>query len=64
MGLSELQEERRRYDPVIAGKIDEFISKLQQYSEGKVLPFTFEVFDPSGNSFIQNIYAPKIDENL
>ena len=64
MGLSELQEERRRFDPVTAGKLDEFIAKLQKYSEGSVLPFTFEVYDPSGNSFIQNPNAPAVDENL
>jgi len=63
-GISALQEERRRFDPVIAAKLDEFILKLADYQAGKVLPFTFELIDPSGNSFIQNIYAPKIDENL
>lgn len=31
IGLSELQEERRRFDPVIAAKIDEFLAKLQAY---------------------------------
>jgi zinc finger protein len=63
-GLSDLQEERRRYDPAIAAKIDEFVAKLVQYQEGKVLPFTFELIDPSGNSFIQNPFAPKADPNL
>ena len=63
-GISALQEERRRFDPAIAAKLDEFIAKLTQYQEGKVLPFTFEVIDPSGNSFIQNPNAPQIDENL
>jgi zinc finger protein len=29
-----------------------------------VLPFTFELYDPSGNSFIENPMAPKIDENI
>lgn len=29
-----------------------------------MLPFTFELIDPSGNSFIQNPYAPKPDANL
>jgi len=28
------------------------------------MPFTFEVIDPSGNSFIQNPNAPKVDPNL
>ena len=30
-GLAELQEERRRYDPQIAAKLDEFIANLRQY---------------------------------
>jgi len=64
MGLSELQEERRRFDPAIAAKLDEFITKLQSYQDGKVLPFTFEIYDPSGNSHIQNMMAPKVDPNL
>jgi len=63
-GISELQEERRRYNPEIARQLDEFLAKLTQYREGKVLPFTFEVIDPSGNSFIQNPYAPKPDAYL
>ena len=29
--------------------------------EGRDFPFTFEVIDPSGNSFIQNPNAPKPD---
>ena len=64
MGITELEEERRRYNPIVAAKLDEFLAKLQEYQDGKVLPFTFEVYDPSGNSFIQNPFAPKIDENL
>lgn len=60
-GLSELQEERRKYDPATADKIDEFIAKLRKYQNGEVLPFTFIVDDPSGNSFIQNPNAPNKD---
>lgn len=52
MGISDLQEERRRYNPEIAAKLDEFLEKLKQYQDAKVLPFTFIVTDPSGNSFI------------
>ena len=51
-GISELQEERRKFDPITAAKIDEFIAKMTQYMNGEVFPFTFEVYDPSGNSFI------------
>ena len=63
-GISALQEQRRTYDPSTAAKIDEFLKKLTDMQEGKTLPFTFEVSDPSGNSFIQNPNAPNPDENL
>jgi zinc finger protein len=63
-GISDLQEQRRKFDPVTAAKIDEFIAKLNSYMNGEVFPFTFEVVDPSGNSFIQNPNAPNADENL
>ena len=51
-GISELQEERRKYNPEIAAQIDEFIEKLKALREGRNFPFNFEVFDPSGNSFV------------
>lgn len=60
-GLSELQEERRKYDPVTAQKIDEYIDNLKEYRDFKKLPFTFIVEDPSGNSFVQNPSAPTRD---
>lgn len=31
---------------------------------GHFLPWTFEVVDPSGNSFVQNPNEPAIDPNL
>ena len=64
MGISELQEERRRYNPQIAAQIDDFLAKAKEYADGKVLPFTFVLIDPSGNSFVQNPDAPKLDPNL
>lgn len=63
-GISDLQEQRRKFDPVTAAKIDEFIATLTKYMNGEVLPFTFEVTDPSGNSFIQNPNAPAADPCL
>lgn len=60
-GLQDLQEERRKYDPATAGKIDEFIQKIVEYQEGRRFPFTFILEDPSGNSFIQNPNAPNKD---
>ena len=60
-GVSELQEERRKYSPEVAAQIDEFIEKLKALREGRNFPFTFEVEDPSGNSFVQNPNAPNVD---
>lgn len=51
-GISELQEERRKFNPQVAQQIDEFIEKLKALREGRNFPFNFEVIDPSGNSFI------------
>ena len=47
-----MQPERRKFDPATAAKIDEFLAKLETYKNGEVLPFTFEINDPSGNSFV------------
>ena len=60
-GVSELQEERRKYSPEVAAQIDEFIERLKALREGRNFPFTFEVEDPSGNSFVQNPNAPNVD---
>jgi hypothetical protein len=45
----------------VAAQIDEFIEKIAAYREGRVFPFTFELVDPSGNSFVQNPNAPNVD---
>lgn len=63
-GLDALQDERRRVDPMQALKIGQFIMKLREYKDGDVLPFTFELIDPSGNSFVQNPFVPKEDPFL
>ncbi len=34
---------------------------MKEMREGRNLPFTFEVNDPSGNSFVQNPNAPNPD---
>ncbi len=60
-GIEELQEERRKFNPQVAAQIDEFIAKMKEMREGRNLPFTFEVNDPSGNSFVQNPNAPNPD---
>lgn len=60
-GLSDLQEDRRKFDPVTAAKIDEFIQKIQEFIDGRRFPFTFIMEDPSGNSFVHNPNAPNKD---
>lgn len=60
------QIERRRSNPEYADQIKDFIRKLNKYIvlEDDILPFTFRLCDPSGNSFIQNPKAPQADPNL
>lgn len=53
--LSYLQPERRVSDPVTAQKIDEFLERLNRLKQGE--PFTFELDDPSGNSYIAHDIA-------
>ena len=60
-GISELQDERRKYSPQVAEQIDVFIGKMTNMREGRDFPFTLELTDPSGNSFIQNPNAPNPD---
>ncbi len=63
-GLSDLQEDRRKYDPQTAAKIDDFIQKIQEFVDGRRYPFTVIMEDPSGNSFIQNPNAPNKDNYM
>ena len=60
-GLEEGQADRKDADPESYAKIAEFIAKTRQYATGGKLPFTILLDDPSGNSFIQNPYAPNTD---
>jgi zinc finger protein len=60
------QPSRREQNPDYAEQIDQFLEKLDDYIECEedILPFTFRLCDPSGNSFIQNPNAPLPDPNL
>lgn len=62
-GLDQQQPVRRIMDPDTAAKIDDVMHKLSDYKEGKN-PFTLILEDISGNSYIENPYAPKPDPNL
>ena len=59
-GLEQDQPVRRHMDPEGAEQIDKFVSKIQDVLQlGQ--PFTLEIDDPSGNSFIENPNAPDPD---
>jgi len=59
-GLEQDQPVRRHLDPEGAEQIDKFVSKIQDVLQlGQ--PFTLEIDDPSGNSFIENPNAPDPD---
>jgi len=59
-GLAQQQTVRRIIDPETASKIDEFISKLEACQRCE-RDFTFIVEDITGNSFIENRFAPAED---
>lgn len=59
------QEERRKLFPEDAEKIQAYIQKLKEViEEGKHLPITVLVDDPSGNSYIKNPCAPHEDKKV
>jgi zinc finger protein len=51
-GLAVEQPYRHEHAPEIAQQIDAVISQLNAMADGNALPFTFEIDDPSGNSFV------------
>ena len=60
-GISEGQADRKESDPETYAKIEEFVTMAKKYATGEKLPFTIMLDDPSGNSYIQNPYAPSSD---
>jgi hypothetical protein len=56
----------KQNNPQSADQIDNFIVRLEKYiaADPEVLPFTFEIEDPAGNSFIKNNLFPNADPNL
>ncbi|XP_041742311.1 zinc finger protein ZPR1 isoform X2 [Coregonus clupeaformis] len=62
-GLEQDQPLRNATAPEVAVKINEFIDKLKKLKEGES-GFTLVIDDPSGNSFVENPFAPQKDEAL
>lgn len=62
-GLTHDQPARRDQHPDIAEQIDKFIERIEELLECKK-NFVIIVDDPSGNSFVENPYAPESDPGL
>ncbi|XP_031573662.1 zinc finger protein ZPR1-like isoform X2 [Actinia tenebrosa] len=62
-GLEQDQPVRRHMDPESAKKIDAFLVELKKCLEVET-PYIVILDDCTGNSFIENIYAPKPDPNM
>ncbi len=50
--------------PEIYEKVASIISKLEEYKNGTCFPFTMVLDDPAGNSYIENLLAPKEDPQI
>ena len=62
--LGLFQEERMQQNPDVGVKVAEVILSLTRYSMGDGLPFKVVVYDPAGNSFIENPLAPSKDPSM
>ncbi|CAM9917646.1 unnamed protein product, partial [Discosporangium mesarthrocarpum] len=64
--LGQVQTERMEKTPEVGAKVALVIATLAGMSAGleAYLPFTMVVDDPSGNSFVENLSAPKKDPAL
>lgn len=62
-GLSHDQPVRKIQNPEVATQIEAFIEKLNALKELKE-PFEIILDDPSGNSFMENPYAPNVDKDM
>jgi len=62
-GLEQQQAVRKIMEPALAEKIDAVIKLLDKYKNGEN-PFTLMLNDISGNSFVENPFAPEKDEAL
>jgi len=62
-GLLQDQPVRRIMHPEDGKKVDEYVEKLKHLLKVEN-PFTILLDDPSGNSFVENPYAPNDDKNL
>lgn len=62
-GIEQGQVLRRIQQPEVAQKIDDFLQKLRAL-KAMSKPFKLVIEDPSGNSFLENPFAPSKDPEL
>lgn len=58
--LREEQPYRKETCPEVYEQVEAFCNPVDEMSRGDAFPFTFIVDDPSGNSFVENPYLPKV----
>lgn len=58
--LRQEQPYRKETCPEVYEQVEAFCQRIDKLSTGEELPFTFIVDDPSGNSFVENPYLPKV----
>lgn len=61
--LRQEQPYRKETCPEVYEQVEAFCQHIDKLSAGEELPFTFIVDDPSGNSFVENPYLPKVAMN-
>lgn len=61
--LKEQQPYRKYTQPELYEAIENIIEKIDNYLEGND-KFTFELDDPSGNSYVENFHLPKEDPQI
>ncbi|KAF9187802.1 nucleolar zinc-finger protein [Haplosporangium sp. Z 767] len=61
--LSSDQPVRKHMDEALYLQIEEVLKKLQDCIDNKI-PFTIILDDPAGNSYIESLDAPKLDDKL
>jgi len=44
--------------------LEKFLFLIEEYLAGKRFPLTLKITDPSGNSYVKNPSAPKVDKNI
>ena len=60
--LSAQQELRKSNNEPEYQKIQDFLTLVEEYHQGKKFPITLKIKDPSGNSYIKNPFAPQFDK--